>query len=333
MPSAQPRRTISFRTACRELIEGPCTADTTPPIDLAPKRRIVAIHSRVDRGEGPTTVQMSKPVRSRTCWRHIWSPQCHDQSGLALCDIAPFLYKKRTGTALARCPALTTIAWSAIMAKPKLLVLIGGVEHIACTKCQSVKPRTPEHFYPRGDSDFRRQCKTCERVRMVSQETNASEVRNQRKRSARMIRGEEIRTREVERRAAQRDKVNEQSRHYYERKAEQSPGHQRKRVAAWRSGNPERAAQLNRLSSRLRRARERGAPGSHTQDDIDRLLSAQKRKCWWCAKPLRGYHVDHRIPLARGGSNGADNLVISCPRCNQRKHAKMPWEFEVSRLL
>jgi len=39
------------------------------------------------------------------------------------------------------------------------------------------------------------------------------------------------------------------------------------------------------------------------------------------------YHVDHRVPIARGGSNGPENLVIACPDCNRRKNAQMPHEF------
>src|SRR3546814_13360528 len=66
--------------------------------------------------------------------------------------------------------------------------------------------------------------------------------------------------------------------------------------------------------------------GEFTAEDIDAMLAAQKKKCWYCGTKLTAYHVDHRIPLARGGSNGPANLVIACPACNLSKGAKMPWE-------
>lgn len=42
---------------------------------------------------------------------------------------------------------------------------------------------------------------------------------------------------------------------------------------------------------------------------------------------LRLPHVDHALPLARGGRNNFDNLVLSCMRCNLQKNNKTPQEF------
>jgi 5-methylcytosine-specific restriction endonuclease McrA len=39
------------------------------------------------------------------------------------------------------------------------------------------------------------------------------------------------------------------------------------------------------------------------------------------------YHVDHVVPLSRGGSDGPENIVISCPRCNCSKSSKLPEEW------
>lgn len=40
-----------------------------------------------------------------------------------------------------------------------------------------------------------------------------------------------------------------------------------------------------------------------------------------------GYHVDHVVPISLGGSDGPENLVLTCPNCNHRKHAKHPMDF------
>ena len=70
-------------------------------------------------------------------------------------------------------------------------------------------------------------------------------------------------------------------------------------------------------ANQVRRAKIRGSIGDHTAQDIELQLKSQKGKCWWCGKKLgKQYHIDHRIPLIRGGSNRADNICISCPNCN-----------------
>lgn len=33
----------------------------------------------------------------------------------------------------------------------------------------------------------------------------------------------------------------------------------------------------------------------------------------------RVFHIDHKIPLSKGGTNGEDNLQLLCGRCNMRK--------------
>lgn len=86
---------------------------------------------------------------------------------------------------------------------------------------------------------------------------------------------------------------------------------------------------------RERRARKRNAEGKHTSADVDNQYKRQNGKCYWgvranpeCAISLKnGYHVDHVVPLALGGSNGPENLVLACPSCNQRKGSKHPVDF------
>lgn len=96
------------------------------------------------------------------------------------------------------------------------------------------------------------------------------------------------------------------------------------RGKSWRRRNPEKA----RAASHRRRSRVFGTSGEWTKDDATLMFSNQKGKCWWCGKKIRGtYHVDHIIPLARGGSNAPNNLCISCPPCNMSKGAKLPSEW------
>lgn len=97
-----------------------------------------------------------------------------------------------------------------------------------------------------------------------------------------------------------------------------------RRTLKWQAENPEAV----RAIAHTRRAREAGAEGTHTAEDIKRIGEAQGWKCHWCKKPTRHcYHVDHIVPLAKGGSNWPSNLAVACPACNLRKQASDPVAF------
>lgn len=72
--------------------------------------------------------------------------------------------------------------------------------------------------------------------------------------------------------------------------------------------------------------KRRNAPGpGYRLTDVTALL---ERQGWRCACPCQrtlyaGYHVDHRIPIARGGANEPSNLQLLTPKCNLRKSAKV----------
>lgn len=80
-----------------------------------------------------------------------------------------------------------------------------------------------------------------------------------------------------------------------------------------------------------RRTMKKDAPGSFSGRDIEKMLIGQNYKCWYCGSSIKGgYHVDHWIPLSKGGSNDPGNLRIACKKCNLSKGAKMPHEWEGS---
>lgn len=65
-----------------------------------------------------------------------------------------------------------------------------------------------------------------------------------------------------------------------------------------------------------------------TEQFIQTSYKNQKGRCWWCESELLGvYHIDHRIPVAKGGSDEENNLCLACPDCNNKKSSRMPYEF------
>lgn len=106
------------------------------------------------------------------------------------------------------------------------------------------------------------------------------------------------------------------------------------RTRKWQKKNVEivRISKVN--AERRRRAKKFAAGGIHSQSDMDELFKLQNGCCVSCRKKLgtgRSRHVDHIIPLARGGDNGRRNLQILCMSCNSSKHARDPIEFMQSR--
>ncbi|MBA3833743.1 MAG: HNH endonuclease [Chthoniobacterales bacterium] len=57
------------------------------------------------------------------------------------------------------------------------------------------------------------------------------------------------------------------------------------------------------------------------------VLERDGYSCAYCGSDAN-LHIDHVIPLARGGSNTFDNLVTSCGPCNQSKGTKLLAEWK-----
>lgn len=120
-------------------------------------------------------------------------------------------------------------------------------------------------------------------------------------------------------------KILENGRRYYELNGEQRREYNRQ----YDQTHPEK----RRTIRHRRRARKLAAGGSHTAEDVQLQIRTQtdakgKLRCWWCEKIIKGrYHVDHRIPLSKGGSNDARNICITHVKCNLRKRNKLPHEY------
>lgn len=92
----------------------------------------------------------------------------------------------------------------------------------------------------------------------------------------------------------------------------------------WRRNNPDKV----RAAIHKRRAQKQHVGGAFTEADVKAQYDKQHGECYYCHKKVGGdYHIDHYIPIARGGSNSADNIVIACPSCNFSKRNKLPQEW------
>lgn len=141
----------------------------------------------------------------------------------------------------------------------------------------------------------------------------------------------EFRKKELEATKRWRKKNPEKVRSTSHRWTSADPKQDRERVRRWRAANPQKLRDANHR----RRARKFSAyVADVTQSDVSRMLSAQGGMCVapGCGRDIRGaFHVDHIIPLARGGTHEPANVQLLCPTCNCAKRAKLPAEFARAR--
>lgn len=97
------------------------------------------------------------------------------------------------------------------------------------------------------------------------------------------------------------------------------------RGAQYKRENPEKV----RIRNRNRYEQKRGNGGKLSLGIIFRLLKIQGNKCAICKVNLKktGHHLDHIVPVSRGGKNSDANVQITCPKCNLEKRDKDPIVF------
>lgn len=89
--------------------------------------------------------------------------------------------------------------------------------------------------------------------------------------------------------------------------------------------NPERYRLNQRNSSRRRAERKVNAKGFCTSEQLEARIAYYGYHCAYCRGPYE--HIDHVIPLSKGGTAWPSNLVPACAPCNMSKRNKNVWEW------
>lgn len=179
-----------------------------------------------------------------------------------------------------------------------------------CRGCDETKPIERFSRDRRAKDGRQRLCKTCQKVRFDQYRRANLEKMRKRQAAYRKANPEKVRRTYEKNREKQRERAKE--RYWANRETELE------KQAAYREANREK--------ERLR-ARKIGL-GGHTAAEIVEMLESQDGVCAYC-ETLQGdaFHVDHMIPLSRGGSDSWDNLALACAECNQSKHTRTAEEF------
>jgi len=98
-------------------------------------------------------------------------------------------------------------------------------------------------------------------------------------------------------------------------------------MKVWRKNNPEKIRAIRRKSIYKRRLRQKFT-------NITTLflieLKAKTKICPYCYQHIKKYHLDHIIPLSKGGTHTKDNVCYCCAECNLKKNNKMIYNCSFS---
>lgn len=230
-------------------------------------------------------------------------------------------------------------------AKPRMGERITPPENRVCKRCGQTKPGDVEHFksHPRSCDGLSLICRECinkqatQRARKRYLENPPIFSEDVLKKCTRCERELPAISAHFHLNKRKRDGLNNECRDCKSKRAKEdrlgNPEKHQWRQFMYRSANRETIREKGRDYARRHRAehnarwRKRDATlkqngGIFTAKDIQGQFDEQEGKCYWCGKELKEYHVDHVIPVIRGGSDDPDNIVLSCPFCNQSKGSK-----------
>ena len=87
--------------------------------------------------------------------------------------------------------------------------------------------------------------------------------------------------------------------------------------------DPERMRMASRKKESKRRACKKGATVENVDPAV--VLKRDEGTCGICREPITGdWHIDHIVPLARGGEHSYKNTQAAHPLCNMSKGARLP---------
>ena len=193
-----------------------------------------------------------------------------------------------------------------------------------CTKCGNEYPATSEYFHLNNQTsdNLHRWCKPCANLNRKQSYLRNRDTVLKRQHEYDLQHQAEYRARNRDWRKRNKEKVREMNRDWYQKNRDRQRPYQREWQRRWRDANRDAL----RLKWRLRENLVRST-GIVTPKDIENQYQRQDGRCYWCSKLVENrYHIDHVIPISKGGINTPDNIVISCPFCNGSKNNLLPYE-------
>lgn len=131
-----------------------------------------------------------------------------------------------------------------------------------------------------------------------------------------------------------RQKARERDRRWRQRHPERAKELGAARTRRWTEANPDRSRELRRKWADANRdtlqgyqERRRAHKLAAFVEDVDRkvLYERDEGHCGICYRKVdpKNFHVDHAVPLSKGGEHSYANCQIAHPACNLQKRDKL----------
>jgi len=184
----------------------------------------------------------------------------------------------------------------------------------ACTKCKETKPLNQFSVEKKCKNGLAFHCKACAAIRIKKWKADNPEEVKARQKAWKQANPEYV---AVSNKAWRQDNP-EYVGTYRQTNANRIAAQER----GYRAAHPEKAV----IAYHKRRARLRGsAVFIITDKEVAKLYASP---CAYCGKPSK--HIDHVVPLSRGGRHSIGNLVGACANCNLTKNSKFITEWKRS---
>lgn len=186
--------------------------------------------------------------------------------------------------------------------------------------------------------------KNRDKIRQRERETYHLRAEKARQRAREWYHANKDRKREYDKLYSARPEVREREREAWKRYYKLRP----ESYSKWSRTHPEELREIKRRWEQKnkdkcrakvikRRALKIGATVGNVKEieaKIKHLRTSQDTTCEYCGISISGtnVHIEHKIPLSRGGAHSLDNLAPSCGPCNYMKSNKTPEEFMAYKL-
>lgn len=190
-------------------------------------------------------------------------------------------------------------------------------DYKTCTKCGQTKTLLDFHKVSPTSDKFRSYCKVCNNQASKNYRINNPGKVQELTKIWKANNPDVVASMRKRWKQENPEKVLASNKRYYEKNRKQFA----EMAKIWRAKNPEKVTEFKAAH----RARKKAAPTYFITNKEKWKL--RNDPCFYCGQPAK--HLDHIIPLSRGGNHSIGNLAPACVRCNTSKNDKTIMEWRI----